>query len=80
MRRLAAVVVVAAVAAGAAPAAAQDEPSVRLILTKQSTFGTPERPLRISVAVQNDTDQPLTGLAQTVAVNSAVPSRSDYDQ
>ena len=84
MRRLPAVLLMAAVATGtvtgSAPAAAQDEPSVRLILTKQTSFGTPERPLRISVAVQNDTDQPLTGLAQTVAVNSAVPSRSDYDQ
>jgi Family of unknown function (DUF6049) len=80
VRRLSAALVAAAVVTGPAPAAAQDEPSIRLILTKQTSFGTPERPLRISVAVQNDTDQPLTGLAQTVAVNSAVPSRSDYDQ
>jgi hypothetical protein len=69
----------AAVVALGAPASGQDQPPIRLILTKQTAFATPDRPLRISVAVENGSDQPLVDLTQTVAVNSPVPSRSDYD-
>jgi Family of unknown function (DUF6049) len=79
VKRLVAGIGAAAFLALSAPATAQDEPAVRLILTKQTSFATPDRPLRISVAVDNGSDQPLTRLTQTVAVNGPVPSRSDYD-
>jgi hypothetical protein len=79
VRRLIAGLGGAAILALGVPAAGQDQPPIRLILTKQTAFASPEQPLRISVAVENGSDQPLVDLTQTVAVNSPVPSRSDYE-
>jgi hypothetical protein len=79
VRRVGALLPLVALLGLASPAAGQAQPAVRLFLTKQSTYATPERPLKISVAVRNDSDQPLTALTLTVAVSSPVPSRSDYE-
>ena len=79
MRRGGALLALVALLGLASPAAGQAEPAARLFLTKQSVYATPERSLRISVAVRNDSDRPLTALTLTVAVSSPVPSRSDYE-
>jgi Family of unknown function (DUF6049) len=62
------------------PAAAQEQAEVRLILTKQTSFATPDRPLRIAVAAENSGDTALPDLTLTVAVYSPVRSRSEYEQ
>jgi hypothetical protein len=62
------------------PVPAQEQAAVRLILTKQSSFATPDRPLRIAVAAENPGDTALPDLTLTVAVYSPVRSRSEYEQ
>jgi hypothetical protein len=82
MRRgLALVTVTAAltIVAGS-PAPAQEQAAVRLILTKQTSFATPDSPLRIAVAAENSGEAVLPDLTLTVAVYSPVRSRSEYDQ
>lgn len=80
MRRFLALLGVVAVLAGGAPAAAQEPAGVRLVLTKQTPFATPERPLRVAVAVENSSQSALTELTLTVAVYSPVRSRSELAQ
>jgi hypothetical protein len=62
------------------PARAQEQAEVRLILTKQTSFATPDRPLRIAVAAENSGEAALPDLTLTVAVYSPVRSRSEYAQ
>jgi Family of unknown function (DUF6049) len=62
------------------PAPAQEQAEVRLILTKQTSFATPDMPLRIAVAAENSGDAALPDLTLTVAVYSPVRSRSEYEQ
>jgi hypothetical protein len=80
VRRVIATLGIVAVLAVGSPAGGQDQPEVRLILTKQSAFAAPDRPLRIAVAAENTSVAPLDDLTLTVAVYSPVRSRSEYDQ
>ena len=79
MRRL--LLLFAAVAAlGPVPAVAQDEGGVRLVLLDQTTTATPDRPLEIQIGAINESSLAHKDLELTVAVYSAVGSRSEYAQ
>jgi hypothetical protein len=73
-------VVAAATALPIPPGAAQEQGQVRLILTKQTTFATPDDPMKIAVAAENSGGTSLQDLTLTVAVYSAVRSRSELAQ
>jgi len=62
------------------PAAAQDQPTVRLLLLEQTPFATPEDPLRVTVRAMNDGDAAHGELSLAVTVWSAARTRSDYAQ
>jgi hypothetical protein len=80
VRRLGALIVLALLLVPAAPARAQDDAAVRLKLLRQTSYTTPEDPLKIQVAVENGTDEALSDLSLRVSVYPEVQSRSDYAQ
>lgn len=78
MRRAAAL---AALLAVSLPTAEAQEPGeVRLVLLQQTTAATPDSPLEIRVGAVNDSSNTFADLQLTVAVYSAVSSRSEYEQ
>jgi len=64
----------------ALPSTAQEQPAVQLLLTEQTSFATPEDPLRVAVRAVNETETEYTELSLAVTVWSAVRSRSEYAQ
>ena len=78
MRRFGALIFVAFLLVPAAPARAQDEAAVRLRLLRQTSYTTPDDPLKIRVAVDNGTDTAITDMALRVSVYPEVQSRSEY--
>lgn len=72
--------VAAALALPAQPASAQEEAPVRMTLVEQTPYATPDRPLRLRVAAENQTDVRYGELTVALGVYSAVPSRSEYAQ
>jgi Family of unknown function (DUF6049) len=78
VRRLGALIVLALLLVPAAPVRAQEDGAVRLRLVRQSSFATEEDPLKVRVAVENDTDAVLTDLTLRVSVYPPANSRSAY--
>jgi hypothetical protein len=77
---LAAVAVAAVLAGPAQPASTQEEAAVLMTLVEQTPYATPDRPLQLRVAAENETDVRYGELTLALGVYSAVPSRSEYAQ
>jgi hypothetical protein len=78
MKRLATLVAILAAMPGTAEG--QEETDVRLVLVQQTPSATPERPFQIRVGAFNESATGYGDLQLTVAVYSAVGSRSEYEQ
>ena len=78
MRRAAALLALLALAP--VTAEAQEEGDVRLVLLQQTSSATPERPFQIRVGAFNESPAAYGDLQLTVAVYSALGSRSEYAQ
>jgi hypothetical protein len=77
---MAGMLVAAALALPVQPASAQEEAPVRMTLVEQTPYATPDRPLRLRVAAENQTAVRYGELTVALGVYSAVPSRSEYAQ
>lgn len=78
MRRAGLLLVAATMALPPTPARAQDQPAVRLFLTEQTPYVTPDLPLRVRVRAVNGTDIAYRDLSLAVTVSSAARTRSGY--
>jgi Family of unknown function (DUF6049)/Glycosyl hydrolase family 57 len=77
---LAGLAVAAVLAVPVRPASAQEDATVLMTLLEQTPYATPDRPLQLRVAVENETDLRYGELTLALGVYSAVPSRSEYAQ
>jgi uncharacterized protein DUF6049 len=78
MRRAGLLLVAATIVLPAPAVRAQDEPTVRLLLTDQTPYVTPELPLQVAVRAVNGTETAYGELTLAVTVWSAARTRSGY--